>query len=108
MARKPDPPTTIKALYARITGDTASHQRRIDGHLKRMDPRRQRIMRRRAAGASLYEIAAEEGVSHGSVQSIVLRTCEAIRKAIAGEPRYTFGHPGNRGARQEDGRQPAA
>jgi DNA-binding NarL/FixJ family response regulator len=97
MPRRPAPPSTVKAIYTAVTGDNTSHQRRIDGHLKRMDKRRQRILRRRAQGATLYEIAAEEGVSHGSIQSVILKTCEAIRKAIAEEPRYKHGHPGRFG-----------
>ena len=54
------------------------------------------MIRRRAQGATLYQIAEEEGISHGSVQSVILKAFHAIRKAIAGEPRYTYGHPGRR------------
>ena len=79
---------TIKTLYQHITGDHASHQRRIDAHLRKLDPRRQRMLRARAAGQTIREIADQEHISVGSAQSAIVGACERIRKAIAGEPRY--------------------
>jgi DNA-directed RNA polymerase specialized sigma24 family protein len=79
---------TLKALYQLTTGDLASHPRRIAAHFARLDARRQRLVRRRLDGASLHVIAAEEGITHGSVQSAIKGALEAIRKEIAGEPRY--------------------
>jgi DNA-directed RNA polymerase specialized sigma24 family protein len=86
----------MKALYEQTTGQTA-HQRRIDGQVRKLDPRRQRILRRRLDGAKLAAIGAELGISHGSVASAIKKSMEAIRKAIAGEPRFNHGgHPGPR------------
>jgi DNA-directed RNA polymerase specialized sigma24 family protein len=85
---------TVKALYQAATGDVAAHQRRIDAHLRRLDPRRQRMLKTRAAGATLRQIAAAENISVGSVQSAIDGALERIRKAIAGEPRYN--HTGRR------------
>ena len=79
---------TVKQLYQLCTGDCASHQRRIDAHFRRLDERRQRIVRARVAGRSLRQLAEEEGLSHGTLQKMIRRSMEAIRKAIAGEPRY--------------------
>jgi DNA-directed RNA polymerase specialized sigma24 family protein len=85
---------TMKALYQHVTGDDAAHQRRIDAHVRRLNPRRQRILRRRL-NATLQEIANQEGCSHGSIASVIRKSMEAIRKAIAGEPRFNrIGHPG--------------
>jgi DNA-directed RNA polymerase specialized sigma24 family protein len=82
------PIVTMKHLYQLTTGDLATHQRTIAAQVARLDTRRQRILMRAVAGASLRQIAAEEGVSHGSVQSLIRKSLEATRKAIAGEPRY--------------------
>jgi DNA-binding NarL/FixJ family response regulator len=88
---------TMKDLYQAATGDTAAHQRRIDGHVRHLDARRQKILHRRTEGASLAEIGAELGISHGSVASSIKKSLEAVRKAIAGEPRFNrIGHPGAR------------
>ncbi|MGA2270212.1 MAG: hypothetical protein ABSH44_17205 [Bryobacteraceae bacterium] len=85
----------MKELYQQQTGDKTAHQRRIDGQLRRLDPRRQRILRRRIAGASLGEIGADEGCTYGSIASVIKKSMEAVRKAIAGEPRFNrVGHPG--------------
>lgn len=79
---------TVKAFYAQLTGDTATHQRRIDGALRRLDERRARMIRRRAEGASVRTIAAEEGISAGAADDAIKRGVERIRKELAGEPRY--------------------
>lgn len=89
----------MKALYQAATGDTTAHQRRIDGQVRKLDPRRQRILRRRCEGASLSTIGAEEGVTHGSIASLIKKSMEAVRKATAGEPRFNrIGHPGRKRA----------
>jgi DNA-binding CsgD family transcriptional regulator len=94
-ANQPLGPITLKQLYMLHTGDCASHQRRIAAHVRRLDPRRQRILLRRCEGASLYEIGDEEGITYGSVASAIRKSMEAVRKAIAGEPRFNrIGHPG--------------
>jgi DNA-directed RNA polymerase specialized sigma24 family protein len=77
----------MKELYQLRTGDTAAHQRRIDGHLRQLDARRQRVIRARIAGETLRTIAAREGLSVGTTQKLIDRGIELIRKAIAGEPR---------------------
>jgi DNA-directed RNA polymerase specialized sigma24 family protein len=88
---------TMKALYQQHTGDTAAHQRRIDGQVRHLDPHRQAILRRRIEGASLATIGAELGITHGSVASSIKKSMEAVRKAIAAEPRFNrIGHPGAR------------
>jgi len=95
---------TLKAMYRQATGDTTTHQRTIDAHFRKIDPRRQRIVKARLAGESLYAIAAKEHVPHGTVASAVKRTIEAIRKAIAHEPRFNLiGHPG--GGKKKNGRE---
>jgi DNA-binding NarL/FixJ family response regulator len=87
----------MKQLYAATTGDTTAHQRRIDGQVRKLDPRRLRVLRARCAGQSLAEIGSDLGISHGSVASLIEKSMEAVRKAIANEPRYnTVGHPGGR------------
>jgi len=94
---------TLKALYRQATGDATTHQRTIDAHFRKIDPRRQRIVKARLAGESLYTIAAREHVTHGTVASALKRTIERIRKAIAHEPRFNvIGHPG--GGRKKTGR----
>jgi DNA-directed RNA polymerase specialized sigma24 family protein len=91
-------PVTMKALYQLATGDLISHQRRIDGQVRKLDARRRRILRRRLEGATLAQIAAEEGCTHGSAASVIRKAMEAVRKAIAGEPRFNrIGHPGRGG-----------
>ena len=79
---------TLKALYQLSTADLATHQRTIAAHFARLDARRQRVIRRRLEGATLREIGAELRISVGSVQSLIDRSMEAIRKAAAHEPRY--------------------
>jgi DNA-binding NarL/FixJ family response regulator len=79
---------TLKALYQLKTGDEAAHQRRIDGHFRKLDGRRQAMIRAMLAGETLRQIGAEHGVSAGSVQDAINRAMERIRKAIADEPRY--------------------
>lgn len=82
----------MKALYQQVTGDTTAHQRSIDAHLRKQPARRREIIRQRLAGASLSDIAGGL-VTKGQIQKDIQRTCEAIRKAIAGEPRYNkIGH----------------
>ena len=79
---------TVKQLYQLCTGDCASHQRRIDAHFRRLDARRQRIIKARIAGTPLRQLAQAEGLSHGTVAKMIRRSMERIRKAIAGEPRF--------------------
>jgi DNA-directed RNA polymerase specialized sigma24 family protein len=79
---------TVKELYQLCTGDMTAHQRRIDGHLRKLSARRQRIIRARITARRLRDIAQEEGISYGTVQKEIERSMEKIRKAIAGEPRY--------------------
>ena len=79
---------TMKQLYQLHTGDLASHQRAIDARVKRLPEDRQRILQAAIAGESLRDIAAREGVSHGTIQSSIRRSLEAVRKDIAREPRY--------------------
>lgn len=86
---------TMKALYQHVTGDRTAHQRRIDAHLRRQTSFRQNLIARRLKGQSLQEIADSCSTSKGVVQKNIDRACEAIRKAIAGEPRYNRqGHKG--------------
>jgi DNA-directed RNA polymerase specialized sigma24 family protein len=88
---------TMKQLYAFTTGDTTAHQRRIDGQVRKLDPRRLRVLRARCAGQSLAQIGAREGCTFGSIASLINKSMEAVRKAIASEPRYNrVGHPGGR------------
>jgi DNA-binding CsgD family transcriptional regulator len=100
-------PCTMQQLYQLSTGDRASHQRRIDGQVRKLAPRRLRVLRARCTGQSLAEIGAAEGISHGSVASLIRKSMEAARKAIAGEPRFNrTGHPGGRA--QKPRQSPAA
>ncbi len=78
----------MKALYQAVTGDTAAHQRAIDARFRKLDPRRQRLIKARLEGQSLRQIAATEGVTGGSIQSAINTALESIRKELAGEPRY--------------------
>ena len=83
----------MKDLYAEFTGDTASHQRRIDGHFRKLDPRQRRIIRARLEGRTLTEIGQAHGITAGSAHSVIRKAMESIRKKIAGEPRYNrIGH----------------
>lgn len=91
----------MKLLYQLVTGDRTAHQRSIDAHVRKMDARRRRILRRRTQGANLKQIAREEGCTHGSIQSVINRSMRAVRKAIAGEPRYAHGHPGRYGSKPQ-------
>lgn len=80
---------TLKALYQLSTGDAASHQRRIDGHFRHLDARRQAMIRARLAGLSLRAIGREHGgLTAATVKDAINRGLEKIRKAIAEEPRY--------------------
>ncbi len=79
---------TLKALYAERTGDTASHQRAIDARFRKLERRRQEIIRRILAGDSYRMIGEKYGISVGSVQSSINAALEAIRKELAEEPRY--------------------
>ena len=82
------PTITVMGLYQLATGDTASHQRRIDARFRKLDERTQRVIRARIAGGHLRDIAAAEGVSFGTISKVISRGLERIRKSIAGEPRY--------------------
>ena len=79
---------TLKALYQARTGDTAAHQRAIDARFKKLDTRRQAIIRRILAGDSYRMIGEQYSITAGSVQSTLNNAMEKIRKEIAGEPRY--------------------
>jgi DNA-directed RNA polymerase specialized sigma24 family protein len=81
-------PTTLKGYYAKVTGDATTHQRTVGAHFKNLQPRRKRIIEARIAGDSLSTIAKREGITHGTVASDIKRGWEAVRKAIAGEPKY--------------------
>jgi DNA-directed RNA polymerase specialized sigma24 family protein len=96
----------MKDLYQATTGDTTAHQRRIDGQVRHLSQRRQVILRRRIDGQSLAEIGKYLEISHGSVASSIKKSMEAIRKAIAGEPRFNhIGHPGARSRAKGKGDQ---
>jgi DNA-directed RNA polymerase specialized sigma24 family protein len=83
---------TVKSLYARTTGDKATHQRTIDAGLRRLTPHQQARIKLRATGKSYQQIATAEGeVSPASVRDSILRGIETIRKGIAEEPRYNHG-----------------
>jgi DNA-directed RNA polymerase specialized sigma24 family protein len=79
---------TLTALYRHITGDDATHQTTIAARFKRLDKRRQRIVRERLAGRSLHAIATEFGVKHGTIQDAIERAMQKIRKDLSGESRY--------------------
>jgi DNA-directed RNA polymerase specialized sigma24 family protein len=79
---------TVKALYQHYTGDTATHQRAIDGRFRKLSDQRRRIIAAAATGQALRAIATTEGVSHGAVATILKRSMEAIRKDIHHEKRY--------------------
>jgi DNA-directed RNA polymerase specialized sigma24 family protein len=79
----------MKELYQLRTGDTAAHQRRIDGQLRQLDDRRQRIIKARISGETMRAIAQREGLSVGTTQKLIDRGIERIRKTIAGERCYT-------------------
>jgi DNA-directed RNA polymerase specialized sigma24 family protein len=79
---------TMKALYQARTGDTTSHQRAIDARFKKLDTRRQAIVRAVLAGDSYRMIGEKHGITAGSVQSALNSAMERIRKDIAAEPRY--------------------
>ena len=84
----PESPTTLKALYSFVTGDKLTHQRRIHAHYLRLTPRRRSLIDERLAGRPWREIGRVHGVSGASAQSAVILALRALRKAIAGEPRY--------------------
>jgi hypothetical protein len=86
--KKPGPTLTLKALYQSITGDLAAHPAAIHARFRKLDAHMQRLANRRMAGQRLREIAAAEGVKHGTVANALRRAMESIRKSIAGEPRY--------------------
>lgn len=91
---------TVKALYSAHTGDNQAHQRTIAARLAKLDPRRQAIVRARAAGAPLSQIAAQYGITRASVSSAIDKALRAIQKDIAGMPRYhVTGHPGRQKAK---------
>jgi len=85
---------TLKALYQQLTGDTEAHQRRIDAQFRRLPARRQAMIRMRLTGASYEAIGNSHGaINRASAQSVITIAMERIRKAIAGEPRYTHRGP---------------
>ena len=79
---------TIKELYGKITGDTTAHQRAIDARLRKLTTPQQVRIRAFATGCNYHDIAAVEKATPASVRDSVLRGLEAIRKDLAGEPRY--------------------
>lgn len=93
---------TLKALYQARTGDTAAHQRAIDARFRKLDARRQDIIRRILAGDSYAMIAETYAITTGSVQSAFNHAMERIRKDIAGEPRYN--HAGRGPQKQKSSR----
>jgi len=78
---------TVKDLYREITGQEA-HQRAIDGRLRKLPRRKQDMIRDRAAGLTWAAIGHRYGLTAGTADKLVRRALEAIRKSIAGEPRY--------------------
>jgi DNA-directed RNA polymerase specialized sigma24 family protein len=93
------PHRTLKAFYGQTTGDTTTHQRTIDAHFKKLDKRRQAIIRELLQGKTYLRIAREMGVTATSVRESVARAIERIRKGIAEEPRYN--HVGRKHAGQD-------
>jgi len=79
---------TLKALYQHHTGDLITHQRTIDAAFRRLDPRRQRMIRSRQAGQTYHTIGAAEGITAASVRDTILRAIEGFRKHARHEPRY--------------------
>jgi len=96
---KSTPAPTLKALYQEITGDLETHQRTVDAAVKRMDPRRQAIIKARVAGQSYHQIGAAHGITAASVRDTILRALENARKTAHHEPRYN--HKGRRPPGQE-------
>ena len=81
------PARSPQAPYADRTGG-AAHQRAIDARFKKLDARRQDIIRRVLAGDSYRMIGEHYGITAGSVQSAINSALEAVRKELAGEPGY--------------------
>jgi DNA-directed RNA polymerase specialized sigma24 family protein len=80
--------TTVKALYQRYTGDTSAHQRTIDARYRKLPDRARRVIHGATLGLTLRALAQVEGCSHGTVNSLLKRSMEAIRKDVHHEPRY--------------------
>jgi DNA-directed RNA polymerase specialized sigma24 family protein len=90
-------PGTLKALYQRATGDTATHQRTIDAHFRKLPERPRAMISHMVTCGNYHEVAAAEGISAASAREAILRALERLRKAIADEPRYNRvgrKHPG--------------
>jgi hypothetical protein len=81
-------PPTLAALYREITGDTDAHQGTIAAHFRQLDTRRQRLVNRRLKGQTMAYIGESFGISSAATQSSIVLSMRAIRKAIAGLPRY--------------------
>jgi hypothetical protein len=77
-------PPTLQALYRQVTGDTNAHQRQIHARFLKQGARRRRIVNARLKHQTLRAIASQEGISHGSVASLLRKAMESIRKSIAG------------------------
>ena len=87
--RKPRPePRTIADLYRDESQDPSPHHRKIDSHFKKLPKTTQAMLRERAAGKTLDEIAEKRGITRGTVGGTIKRAITRIRKAIAGAPRY--------------------
>jgi DNA-directed RNA polymerase sigma subunit (sigma70/sigma32) len=83
---------TLTDLYRHYTAGrpgSDAHQRTIGAQFARLAPRRQRIIAARMANHTLGKIAKKEGITKGSISSVLTAAMERIRKAITGEPRYS-------------------
>jgi DNA-directed RNA polymerase specialized sigma24 family protein len=88
---------TLKALYQRATGDTATHQRTIDAHFRKLPARPRAMLSHMVACDNYHQVAAAQGISAASAREAILRALERLRKAIKDEPRYNRvgrKHPG--------------
>jgi DNA-directed RNA polymerase sigma subunit (sigma70/sigma32) len=79
---------TMTDLYREVTGDQKAHQRAIDARVKKLDKRRQQILKRRVAGDTLTKLAGHYQVTRASIASVIRKALLSVRKDIAGEPRY--------------------
>jgi len=87
----------LTELYRVATGETAGDTA-IRAQLKRESKRRRAIVLRHIEGASLRDIGADYGITHGSVRSVLILTMRAIRKQLRVLPRYhETGRPVGRG-----------
>lgn len=94
---------TMKTLYQAVTGDTAAHQRAIDGKVRKLDARRLHILRARVDGQSLRQIGDALGVSVGSVQSAIDGAMRRVHRELHQLPRYSVSRKGMGGHRATAG-----